>query len=165
MSRAVPLLLCVVGGLTLVVSTAAGWVSREEVRSVGGVEVSEAVSTSGTEIAPVLLILGLVAMGAGVVLALLPVALRRILGLGAVGLGVASAVTAVITGFTQLDLAGGERTPGAAFAAIGGLIVAAGGYAATRARNRPPATSRYDVDASNRQDDTEWDLAVDDERS
>lgn len=165
MSRLMPLLLCAVGGLVVVIATAAAWVTREEVRSVGGVEVGEAVSTSGTEIAPVLLVLGLTAIAAGVVLALMPVAVRRVLALPVVGLGVATTVTALVRGFTQLDLADGARTPAAAFAAIGGLIVAGGGYVATRARSPGPASTKYDVDAASRHDDTEWDLAVDDDRA
>ena len=165
MSRVVPLLLCAVGGLVVVVSTAAGWLSREELRSVGGVEVGEAVSVSGTEIAPALLVLGLVGFGAGFVLAVLPVAVRRVLGIGVVGVGIASAVTAIMAGFVRLDLAGGERTPGAAFAAIGGLIVAAGGFTATRAREPHRQSTRYEVEEANRHDDTEWDLATDDDRA
>jgi len=160
-SRATTFLLGVLGGVTVVVATAAGWLTREETRSVGGVELGEAVSVSGTEVAPALVTLGLIAIGLAVIVAILPGLLRRVAGLALVGLGVASTVTAVMTGFVQLDLAGAQRTPAAAFAAFGGLVVAAAGYFATRPAPVARGASRYDVDADKRHADTEWEMAAD----
>lgn len=162
MNRAGALLLCVLGSLVVLVATAAGWVSIEVFRDVGGVTVGEAESISGSSTAPWLLVLGLAAIPAGVVLALLPRSARAAGGLLVAALGVVTAIAALVAGTVLLDAGAGERTPGPFFAAAGGALVAAGGVLALRSGPRD-RRKRYDIDPDARLTDSEWDLASDDD--
>ena len=150
-----------VAGLVLLLAAAAGWVSGEDARDVGGVLVTEPVTISGTQFAPTAVVFGLAGLLGGIALGVLRGAVRR----GAAGLVALLAVAAfavLAVGITRALRAEGTLTPVPflALAAAAGLLVA--GVAAVRAPARPPQRSRYRVEGEHAADD-EWTLAGDDQ--
>jgi hypothetical protein len=149
----VSILAATVGGLALAGGTSAAWVNTETAREVGGVAVGDVAVTTGLELAPQGLTLGLVAAAAGLALLVLR-------GRGQV----VAAIVLVLAGVAALAsaLAGLAAAPpgeigGGALVVLGGAAaVVAAGVLGLRPAPPPRLPARYDLDAG---DDDEWRIA------
>lgn len=148
-------LLAAAGGLTLAGGTAATWVRSETVREVGGVAVTDVATTSGLELAPQGLALGLAAAVAGLVL----LALR---GPAQVAVGVVLAVGGLVAiGFVVAGVAAapeGRPAGGGLAAAAGAVAVTVSGLLVLRPAPPPRLPGRYDLDRGAEAGD-DWGLA------
>ena len=155
----VPPTLAVLGGLLVIAATAAPWIAGTDTRDIGGVVVSEAVTTSGLEFASAAVAAGLGALVAGAVLAVLRGMSRRVAGVVVVGVGVLTVVL-LVQGMVLVTMEGGELTAGPWIAVVGAVAVAVGGVLAALRTTAPPAASPYRV-GDERSTDDEWTLAAD----
>jgi hypothetical protein len=156
-----PAVVAVVAGLLLLLSSAAGWVDGVDARDVGGVVVREPTSTSGTQFAPSGVVVGLVALLAGVALGFLRNTARRVGG-AVVALTGILAIVVIVGGLVRASDAEGTMTPAPFLALVCAVAIIAAGLIALRGPGRPPAASRYRVEGERPEDD-EWSLAAGDE--
>ena len=156
-----PPALAIVAALVLMLAVAGGWSDVTEQRDVGGVDVTERSSVSGTTFSPAGVPLALAAFAGGVVLAAVRGRARKAVGVATALLGIACAVVVVI-GLAELlaPTQQGTSTPGPFLALLAAVAVAAAGALAWRGPGRPPPASRYRVEAEKAPDD-EWALAAD----
>ena len=155
----VPPTLAVLGGLVVIAATAAPWTVEVVTREIGGVSLDESTSTSGLEFAASAIGLGLASLVVGGVLAVLRGVGRRIGGLAAMGLGIASVVV-LVRGIVLVTMEGSGPTAGPWLAVVGALAVTAAGVLAALRTSAPPAASPYRV-GDERSTDDEWTLAAD----
>ncbi|MPZ88396.1 MAG: hypothetical protein GEU81_10025 [Nitriliruptorales bacterium] len=155
-----PFLLTSVGGLLLAGGGSADWVREEIVRSVGGVPLTEVVTTAGTAVAPEALGIGVAALLLGLVLLIVRGAGRRWVGLIVLVTGAAATASVAVR---TVEAAGrsGALAEGPAVAGVGALAILAGGLGAVRAVSaRPGLSSRYSIDEQNHVDEAnEWHTA------
>jgi hypothetical protein len=155
-----PFLLSSLGGLVLAAGGSADWAREEQVRDVAGVPLTEVVTTSGTQVAPELLAIGIAALLLGLVLLLVRGVGRRWLGAIVLVIGVGAAVA---VGLGTLEAAGlpGRMAEGPPIAAFGALMVAAGGLAAARTpAARPRLSARYSIEGDETGDEADdWHTA------
>ncbi|HSK91740.1 MAG TPA: hypothetical protein VK875_10545 [Euzebyales bacterium] len=147
----------IAGALWFAAAVAGTWVERPLTRTVGDVALNEVETVSGTELVPVGVVIGLVALLCGVgVLATRGAARRGVSLLVVIGGG--SAVAAAATGFVRANALDGAVTTAPFGAALAALVILAGGLLGLggSARRLP---SRYDVAAD--PGDREWQLASD----
>lgn len=157
----VAVVLAVFGGLLVVGATSAQWVEVEQVREVGGVELTEAEGIPGVELAPRAVPAGVLGAGAGLVLTVARRRARRPVGLLVLAAGAAAAVLAG-TGTVAAIGEPGALTPAPGLAVTGAAgLVAAGTIALRRPAPAPVLGSRYSVEASTGAADDEWGLASD----
>ncbi len=149
-----PIVAVLAGGLVLLLAGAADWSVGVVTRRVGEVAVSEASGSSGTRVAPALVPLGLLALGAGVALAALRGLARRVGALLALATGVGAIVTVVAGAVGQTGL-----TAAPFAAALAAAVVVTGGVLGLRGPTHPPARTRYTIDQDERPSDDEWSLA------
>lgn len=144
-------------GVALIVLAAAagGWATETSVRDVAGVRVTDRTSISGLSLAPGVVLGGVAAVVAGVLLGVLRGSPRRLLAAATVALGLLIAVDALrvlsVLGSAATLLPVLVMVAGAALAALGLLAVARPGPA----RSLP---ARFDLEGPA---DAEWSSAVD----
>lgn len=141
-----PFLLTSLGGLVLAGGGSAEWVREEAVRDVAGVPLDEVITTPGTEVAPEVLAIGMAALLLALPLLVVRRSGRRWLGMFVMVTGVAAAI---IVALRTIAAAGvpGDLAAGPAVAALGALMVVAGGLATLRTpAARPGLPSRYSID-------------------
>ena len=148
------------GGLVLMLAAAAGWVTEDTGRTVGGITVEGSNTIAGAQFAAVAIPLGLAAIVLAGLLAVLRGAARRIVGLLAAVAGLAGAAV-VVAGL--LDATGEGTITAAPWAALAGAVaVTAGGVLAAAQPAGGPRRGRYEVPTEQATDD-EWEIASGDQ--
>lgn len=157
-------LAAVLAGLIVLGATTAGWVVDQVSRDVGGLNVPEVATTTGAEVQPGLVVVGLVLLLSSVPLAVARGVLRRVCG-GAVGMTGLVGVGLAVTGILHAAQMSGVLQGSVWFVVAGtALGVAAGVVAMWRPARRASLPDRFDIDAPPEPQDREldeWDLAVD----
>jgi hypothetical protein len=152
-------LLMVVAGLAVAGGAVADWVVEEITVEVAGLQLPDYVTTTGLELVPALLPLGLVAAVGGAVVAALRGRARRVAAGVVAALGVVALAVVPFGLVAAADIPGG-LTPAPALSAVGAVGVVAGAALALRRRQEQPALSaRYDLDGRAGEDAEEWSLA------
>lgn len=151
------ILLAAVGGLALAGGTTATWLSDETVRDVGGVAVTDVSVTTGLELAPQGLALGVAAALGGLLLLL--VRGRAQVAVGAL-LAVAGLAALVLVLVGAAGAGEGDTGGGLLAAVAGAAAVTAAGVLALRPAAPPKLSGRYDLDDTG---DEEWRIASSDE--
>jgi hypothetical protein len=157
--RGVAALTVAVAGLVLAGATSATWVTEERIRDVGGVQVTEIVTTPGTALAPVAVALGVLAAVSALAFAPTRGAVRR--GVGVV-IAVIGVVALAVVGVGIARAAQLEGSLGAApwLAVTGAAVVVAAGLMGTlRPDSAPMLGARFSVDDA-ADGDAEWRLAM-----
>ncbi|MPZ74207.1 MAG: hypothetical protein GEU74_13415 [Nitriliruptorales bacterium] len=155
-----PPALVALGGLALIVSTGADWVTVAGRRAIGGVPVGEPISAPGTDFASTAIVAGMLAVVLAVLLAVLRRTVRRIVAAAAAAVGV-SGVYLVVRGVAYAASQGPlTAAPWVALAAAVALVAGGGLAIASTASPRP--RGRYVVPREQAGDD-EWMLAATDE--
>lgn len=150
-------ILLVLSALGLLASTASGWIEQPTTRAIGDVAVAEVRVTPGVEVVPLAVVAALGGLACGVALLIARGAVRRMVSLLAVGIGVAAVGVAGV-GVSRLPRLDGVWTPAPWLAlASSAAMLAAGLLGLGGPARRLPA--RYDVDVP--PEDAEWDNAAD----
>lgn len=159
----VPVLLAVTGGLLVAGAATANWYEAVRERDVADIVVVQDVeATTGAQLVPLLLPLGVAALLLAAALAFAGPRARRALGalLAAAGL-LAAGMT--IWAAVPLGALPGHITPAPGLSLAGAVaLLAAGALAAARATAAPHLPARYSVEGHADEDDDEWRAAVDD---
>lgn len=154
--------LAVMGGLLVAGATSGHWVTAEELREVGGVQLTQPQGTPGIEIAPQGVAAGMLGALGGLGLLVARRRGRRLVGGLLLATGAATLVV-VALGMRVALAEPGQLTVAPALAVLGGVAIAAGGVVALR-RPAPPSAlgSRYSIDEAPGTEDDEWDVAGED---
>ena len=132
--------LATASGLALLGAATAEWAVATVERDVSGVVVPERIATTGAELEPALLVVGLVVLVAAVPLAVTRGALRRGVAFGVAAAGAAATVVSVRATLQAGDVPGRlQPVVGIAYLAAIGAVVA-GALGAGRARRPAPRT-------------------------
>lgn len=156
-------LLAVLGALALLGGATGTWVVDRDQREVGGLAIPEVTTTSGVEIAPLLVPLAVGALLLALTVATLRGRPRQLMGLLVAATG-AVAVALTVVGALDATRSTGSLGGGPGFAGFGALAVTAAGLLASGRRAPAPLLDeRYTVEGATADtdgdDDGEWDLA------
>lgn len=155
--------LALVGGLVVAGATSGHWVTAEELRAVGGVEVREPQGTAGIDLAPQGVAAGVLGALGGLALVVARGRGRRLVGV-LLGLTGVATVGIVALGVRAALDEPGQLTAAPGLAVLGGLAVAAGGLVALRRPAPPPVLgARYSIDEDAATEDDEWGMAGEDQ--
>jgi hypothetical protein len=147
----------VVAAMAFTAAVASTWVAQPVTRTVGDVAVTETRTTAGMELAPVALILGMVAVVFGLG-SLATHGMARQIAAMILAVTGGGAVVAVVVAISRAVAMDGRLTAAPWIAAPAAVAVAAAGvFGRGRTGRRMP--KRYDVDAD--PGDREWQLATD----